>query len=123
MRRSPAPPMQEVVGEVSFPRMAVFQHPPWVPDPDEAQPASLEDFSLCQRVVDAIVSRLNGRIATLSRSIGAPWGAIVRATVAYDDAGAPGSYTLICWWNASKGVQMALLMDDCCQNCAGPGCA
>ncbi|HUO11143.1 MAG TPA: hypothetical protein VMU37_00150 [Caulobacteraceae bacterium] len=91
-----------------------FSYPPPGGSPGEtALPSDAVGFSACRRVLNALSSRMNGKITNQTCSESKQWGNIVRAKINYEREGSSGTACVTCWSGSGRGVQVAMTLNCC----------
>jgi hypothetical protein len=93
--------------------MNEYIFPPWRSGPDEKFSSDLGSFKLCLRAIDALSSRMKGRITDQTCSRSEQWGRVVRAQVAYEREGTLGAALVTCWSVSGSSVEIAVSLDCC----------
>jgi hypothetical protein len=95
--------------------MDQYSFPPWKPSNDDIRSSDSARFSECEKVIETFCSRINGDVTEQTYSISEQWGAIVRAKIAFETDGSPGTALLTCWSASGPDVRFDLTLD--CRGC------
>ena len=99
--------------------MDIFPHPPWNAITEETSVSDSVEFSQCERAIDVFASRGKGVINERRYSVSKDWGRILRAKVAFAEAGFDATMLVTCWTGEGPGVRIAVEVGNCGPQQAG----
>src|SRR5580698_9934256 len=99
--------------------MDEFPHPPWNTMAGETSVSDAAEFRDCERAIDAFASRGKGVITERRYSVSRDWGRVLRAKVAFAQAGFDATMLVTCWTGEGPGVRIAVEVGNCGPQQAG----